>query len=341
MGQALLIADQLSAVRAEPTLHDARGRTKRKLRLSLTDRCNLRCLYCMPDKPSWLPRAELMPCAEIVDLVRVFVRDLGITEIRLTGGEPLLRGDVVEIVRELDALRGDGLQRIAMTSNGGLLPRYAKELKAAGLDDLNISLDAIDPEAFKRLTRGDVHAVLRGISAAQAAGLPVKLNCVVVRDYNEDQILPLAHWAHDAGLPLRYIEFMPLDGRGDWSKARVVTEAQILEHLRPFGLLKALPRDRDPASYFQLLDGYRIGVISTISKPFCASCDRLRVDARGALYTCLFSARGHDLRSTLLENDGSNALAELIRLRVWNKDVGYVASPGYVERPITMHHLGG
>ncbi len=341
MGRALLTDDQFSVASTEPTLADARGRTKRKLRLSLTDRCNLRCLYCMPDKPVWLPRAELMPRAEIVELARVFVRDLGITDIRLTGGEPLLRSDVVEIVGELNQLRGVGLQRIAMTSNGGLLPRYARELKAAGLDDINVSLDAIEPETFKRLTRGEVHAVLRGLSAAQAAGLPVKLNCVVVRDYNEDQILPLARWAHDAGLPLRYIEFMPLDGRRDWSRARVVTETEILEHLRPLGPLKTLPRDRDPASYYQLSDGYRLGVISTISKPFCASCDRLRVDARGVLYTCLFSARGHDLRSTLQENGSSNALAELIRLRVWNKDVGYVASPGHVERPITMHHLGG
>ncbi len=323
------------------TLSDARGRTKRKLRLSLTDRCNLRCLYCMPDKPTWLPRSELMPRTEIVELARVFVRDLGITELRLTGGEPLLRSDVVEIVRELGALRTDGLQRIAMTSNGGLLPRYAAELKAAGLDDLNVSLDAIDPDTFARLTRGDVHAVLRGIAAAQAAGLPVKLNCVVVRDYNEDQVLPLARWAHQAGLPLRYIEFMPLDGRGDWSKQRVVTEAEILEHLRPLGTFTAVPRDRDPASYYQLSDGYRIGVISTISKPFCASCDRLRVDARGALYTCLFSAKGHDLRPALRDNADPTALVELIRQRVWNKEAGYVANPGYVERPITMHHLGG
>ncbi len=341
MGDALPAAGFLMQSDAQAPLLDARGRRKRKLRLSLTDRCNLRCLYCMPDKPAWLPRAERMPRAELVELARVFVRDLGITELRLTGGEPLLRGDVVEIVGELDALRADGLQRIAMTSNGGLLPRYAKALKAAGLDDLNVSLDAIDPDTFGRLTRGDVHAVLRGIAAAQAAGLPVKLNCVVVRDYNEDQVLPLARWAHQAGLPLRYIEFMPLDGRGDWSKARVVTEAQMLEHLRPLGPLTAVPRGRDPARYYQLPDGYRIGVISTISKPFCANCDRLRVDARGALYPCLFSAQGHDLRSTLRQNAGSNALAELIRLRVWNKEVGYVASPGYVERPITMHRLGG
>jgi cyclic pyranopterin phosphate synthase len=321
------------------TLSDARGRTKRKLRLSLTDRCNLRCLYCMPDKPVWLPRAELMPRHEIVELARVFVRELGITELRLTGGEPLLRSDVVDIVRELDALRSDGLQRIAMTSNGGLLPRYASELKAAGLDDLNVSLDAIDPETFQRLTRGHIEAVLRGIAAAQSAGLPVKLNCVVVRDYNEDQVLPLAQWAHEADLPLRYIEFMPLDGRGDWSKDRVVSEAEILDRLRPLGSLTAMPRSHDPASYYQLDDGYRIGVISTISKPFCASCDRLRVDARGALYTCLFSATGHDLRATLQAD--AEALAALIRQRVWHKEAGYVASPGYVERPITMHHLGG
>ncbi|HEY1077444.1 MAG TPA: radical SAM protein, partial [Fontimonas sp.] len=228
------------------SLRDARGRTKRKLRLSLTDRCNLRCLYCMPEKPVWLPRTERLSRDELVELARVFIRDLGITELRLTGGEPLLRSDVVEIVRDLDALRPLGLARIAMTSNGGLLPRYAAELKAAGLDDLNVSLDAIDAETFRRLTRGDVHAVLRGIAAAQDAGLPVKLNCVVVRDYNEDQVLPLARWAQQAGLPLRFIEFMPLDGRGLWTRDKVVTEAEILDAVGREFSVRRLPRTAEP-----------------------------------------------------------------------------------------------
>ncbi len=328
----------LAPIRA---LADSRGRIKRKLRLSLTDRCNLRCLYCMPEHPRWLPRSELLSRGEIFELVELFVRELGITELRLTGGEPLLRGDVIEIVRDLGKLRAHGLERIAMTSNGGLLPRLALPLRAAGLDDLNISLDAIEAEAFRRLTRGDIAPVLAGIAAAQDAGIPLKLNCVVVRDYNEDQVLPLAQWARAAGVPLRYIEFMPLDGRGGWSRDRVVTEAEILARLAPLGAARPLPRGADPASYYLLADGYRYGVISTISKPFCTRCDRLRLDARGSLYTCLFSAQGHDLRGPLRGLDEAGALAALVRASVWNKPAGYAAQPGYVERPITMHHLGG
>ena len=323
-------------------LLDAKGRIKRKLRVSLTDRCNLRCHYCMPEHPVWLPRASLMDNAELLRLVGLFVRALGITELRLTGGEPLLRAEVPQLVRELGTLRGQGLQRIALTSNGVRLAPIAAALREAGLDDLNISIDAITPETFTALTRGQLAPVLDGIAAAVEHGLPVKLNCVVIKGANEAEVLPLTAWAKARGLPLRFIEFMPLDGRQSWSASKVLSEDEIVALLRPYYALTALPRASDPAQYYAVgEDGYRIGVISTISKPFCASCDRLRLDARGRLYTCLFSAVETDLLTPLRAGASDAELLALIRKAVWHKPAGYAEQPGYVERPITMHHLGG
>lgn len=327
---------------APSPLLDARGRIKRKLRVSLTDRCNLRCHYCMPEKPQWLPRASLMRNDELHRLISLFVSTLGISELRLTGGEPLLRPDVPQLLAALGALRGQGLQRIALTSNGVYLAKVATALKASGLDDCNISIDALTPERFTALTRGQVAPVLEGIAAAQAAGLPVKLNCVVIRGANEAEVLPLTQWAEARGLPLRFIEFMPLDGRQGWDQGKVVTEAEIVAQLSPHYALTALPRASDPAQYYAVgAHGYRIGVISTISKPFCGSCDRLRLDARGQLYTCLFSATGRDLLTPLRDGASDAELGRLIRDAVWHKPAGYAEQPGYVERPITMHHLGG
>ncbi len=327
---------------APKTVVDARGRIKRKLRVSLTDRCNLRCHYCMPEHPRWLPRAELMSNAELLRLVGLFVRTLGITELRLTGGEPLLRADVPQLVSELGALRSAGLRRIALTSNGVRLGPVAQALRDAGLDDLNVSLDSITPAVFTALTRGQIAPVLAGIEAAHAAGLPLKLNCVVIKNANEAEVLPLTQWAKARGLPLRFIEFMPLDGRQSWADNKVVTEDEIISALTPHYALRALPRSNDPATYYAVGDeGYQIGVISTISKPFCASCDRLRLDARGRLYTCLFSAVETDLLTPLRADASDAELLALIRTAVWNKPAGYAEQPGYVERPITMHHLGG
>lgn len=322
-------------------LADARGRVKRKLRLSLTDRCNLRCLYCMPEHPQWLPKAELLRQEELLTLASLFVADLGIADIRLTGGEPLLRRDLVPIVELLNTLRPLGLQRIALTSNGVLLARHAAALKAAGLDDLNISLDVRTPERFRALTGGEVQPVLEGIDAARAAGLAVKLNSVVIRGYNEAEVLPLADWALAEGLTLRYIEFMPLDGRGFWHHSKVVSEDEIIATLRTGHALQRLPRGEDPATYYQTEDGQRIGVISTVSRPFCTSCDRVRLTATGTLFPCLFSETGPDLRSPLRAGASAQTLQALVRDGIWQKEAGYIAKPGYVERPLTMHAVGG
>ncbi|MGQ0503422.1 MAG: GTP 3',8-cyclase MoaA [Panacagrimonas sp.] len=323
------------------SLRDARGRSKRKLRVSLTDRCNLQCQYCMPEHPKWLPRAEILRRDELLRLVGLFVSELGIREIRLTGGEPLLRKDAVEITAELNGLRALGLERIAMTSNAVRLAPVAQALRDAGLDDLNISIDSITPQRFREMTRGDVTPVLAGIEAARRAGLAVKLNSVVIRGYNDDEILPLVRWARSEQLSLRFIEFMPLDGRGFWTREKVVTQAQILEQVADEFSILHLPRTAEPAEYF-LLDGdFRLGIIPTISRPFCATCDRVRLSATGQLYSCLFSATGRDLKTPLRGGESDPALCATIRDHVWHKEAGYAARPGYVERPVTMHHLGG
>jgi cyclic pyranopterin phosphate synthase len=338
---------------SEVPLSDRFGRVKRKLRVSLTDRCNFRCPYCMPEKPDFLPRPDRLTRPELARLLRLFVTELGIQRLRLTGGEPLLRRDLEAVIAECGALRPLGLERISLTTNAALLARRAAGLKQAGLDDLNISLDALSPAIFARLSGGrDVRPVLAGITAARDAGLRLKLNAVIIRDINEDEILPLTRWALREALPLRFIEFMPLDGRGEWSRDRVVSQAQILERLRGEFQVEALPRGNDPAAYYRLhaADGQagaaadvapQVGIIATVSNPFCASCDRLRLTADGALYPCLFSERGVSLRDALRAGGDDAALAGLIRTTVWHKDAGYVAHPGYTERPIAMNSLGG
>ena len=274
-------------------------------------------------------------------MARLFVARLGISEIRLTGGEPLLRAEITQITAALDALRAEGLERLALTSNGVRLDRLAAPLRAAGLDDLNVSLDAVTPQGFARLTGGELAPVLRGIDAARAAGLPVKINSVILRGHNEDEVLPLVRWALAEHLPLRFIEFMPLDGRGYWNAERVVREDEILAQLAPHYTIEAEAPSDDPAHYFRIDGRYALGMISTVSKPFCRRCDRVRVSATGRLYSCLFSADGPDLRTMLREGADDDAIEARMRAHVWHKEAGYAERPGYVERPITMHVMGG
>ena len=322
-------------------LRDRHGRGKRKLRISLTDRCNFRCTYCMPEHPQWLPRASLMTRDEVLRLARIAVLH-GITHIRLTGGEPLLRPDLLDCVHDLQTLRPLGLQRLSMTTNAALLAPAAKALAEAGLDDLNISLDAVDPDAFRALTRRELAPVLAGINAAIAAGLPVKLNAVVLRGRNDEQILPLTAWALARGLPLRFIEYMPLDQPGRWQADDVVSEAEILARLRSVYRVEALPRGSDPATRYQLAgEATGVGIIATVSNPFCASCDRIRLTATGELFTCLFAASGTPLGARMRAGDDDATLSSLLRNAVWHKQAGYAAAPGPVERPILMHGIGG
>lgn len=321
---------------------DRFGRIKRKLRISLTDRCNFRCPYCMPERPEFMDRADRLSRAELSRVLALFVAELGVNRLRLTGGEPLLRRDLEGIIEDTQALKPFGLERVSLTTNAALLASRAAALKTAGLDDLNISLDALDPAPFAKLSGGrGIKPVLAGIDAARNAGLAIKLNAVIIRGMNEDQILPLARYAAAQKLPLRYIEFMPLDGRGEWTRERVVPEAEILAMLRTQFAITALPRSNDPAAYYHLDNGTEIGVIATVSNPFCASCDRLRITADGSLYPCLFSPTGISLRDPMRAGADDAALSKLIRATVWNKDAGYAAHPGYTDRPIAMNSLGG
>ena len=327
---------------ADGAVADRRGRRKRKLRVSLTDRCNLRCPYCMPDQPQWLPKSQILRQEELMRLLGLFVGRLGIQELRLTGGEPLLRKDLQVIVRQCQSLREQGLARLSLTSNGILMPAHAAALRNAGLDDVNISLDALDEAVFARMSGGHGSAaeVTAGILAARDAGLPVKINTVVMRGGNENEILPLVRWARHHVIPLRLIEFMPLDGGGAWSAERVVPEDEMLAPLRAELTLEPMPVTDEPARYYRVNGDYALGVISTISKPFCQRCDRLRLTATGELYACLFSAKGRNLRDLLRQGADDETLLEAIRQQVWFKEEGYAAT-GYVERPITMHALGG
>ncbi|WP_295683359.1 GTP 3',8-cyclase MoaA [uncultured Nevskia sp.] len=323
-------------------IQDRFGRIKRKLRISLTDRCNFRCPYCMPERPEFMDRADRLSRVELSRILMLFVGELGVNRLRLTGGEPLLRRDLEGIIEDAQALRPFGLERISLTTNAALLEKRAPALKAAGVDDLNISLDAMDPTIFAKLSGGrSIKPVLAGIVAARDAGIPVKLNAVIIRGINEGEILPLARYAAQEKLPLRYIEFMPLDGRGEWTRDRVVPQADILDHLRAEFAVNALPRSNDPAAYYELNDGNEIGIIATVSNPFCASCDRLRITADGSLYPCLFSKNGISLRDPMRNGADDAALSKLIRATVWNKDAGYAANPGYSDRPIAMNSLGG
>jgi cyclic pyranopterin phosphate synthase len=330
----------VEAIEAAPVtapLTDRFGRVKRKLRVSLTDRCNFRCRYCMPDRPVWLPKAELLRREETVALVELFLA-AGVREVRLTGGEPLLRPDLEECVAALDGLRPLGLERLSMTTNASRLASRLEALVAAGLDDLNISLDALTADRFRALRGGEIAPVLAGIEEALALGVPVKVNTVLVRDQNREEIVPLVEWAMDRGIPLRFIEYMPLDAPGTWSADQVVGEAEILRRLARRYRVERLPRGPEPAALYRLDGGYRLGVVSTITNPFCASCDRVRLTANGELYTCLFAERGTPLGARLRAGAGPDQLTAVIRDAVWNKDAGY---RGPVERPIRMHGLGG
>ena len=292
----------------EPT-RDARGRALHDLRVSVTDRCNFRCHYCMPREVfgpgfAFLPRAELLTFEEITRAVAAFAR-LGTRKVRLTGGEPLLRRDLPTLVAELRAV--PGIDEIAITTNGALLARLAPALRRAGLDRVTVSLDSLDPEVFRAMSGSSVpvRQVLDGIAAAVAAGFgPIKVNTVVKRGVNEAGLLELAGWAREAGHVLRFIEFMDVGTTNQWRHDEVVPSAEVLARVGAEFPLEPLP-PRYPgevASRFRYTDGGgEVGVISSVTAPFCGQCTRARLTSIGEVYTCLFSARGHDLRALLRE----------------------------------------
>lgn len=327
------------ATNASTQLVDQFGRHKHKLRISLTDRCNFRCSYCMPDKPEWLAKKDILSFEELLKFCEIMVH-LGIQHIRLTGGEPLMRQGVVNFIHDLNRFKAHGLQRISMTSNAFYLKKYAHALQQAGLDDLNISLDSIHPDTFKSMTKRPLEPVLQGIAEALHVGIPIKLNCVLVAGKNDHEIVELTQWAYEQNIELRFIEYMPLDQPLHWQPEKVIIEDQIIQKLTAHFQIEKQQRQHDPATIYRLNNDYKLGIISTISKPFCQTCDRLRLTATGELFTCLFANAGTPLRDLLQKNDLSS-LTTTIMDAVWHKKAGFIAHQQAPTRKISMHAIGG
>jgi cyclic pyranopterin phosphate synthase len=304
---------------------DRLGRRMHDLRISVTDRCNFRCTYCMPAEIfgrdyAFLPRQQILTFEEIARLARIFV-GLGVEKLRITGGEPTVRRGLADLVSMLAAI--DGVRDLTLTTNGSALRRLAGPLAAAGLRRITVSLDSLDDEVFRRMNGADfpVSRVLDGIAAAREAGLaPIKVNMVVRRGVNEASIVPLARWARDEGLVLRFIEFMDVGHTNGWRMDEVLSQAEILERLGAAMPLEALPANYpgEVADRFRYRDGSgEVGVIASVTQPFCGSCTRARLSAEGELFTCLFAARGTDFKGPLRAGADDAALRERIRA-VWS-----------------------
>ena len=325
-------------------LVDRYGRVHRDLRLSITDRCNLRCTYCMPDEGmTFLPRDETLRFDEVVRVARVAV-SLGIRAIRLTGGEPLVRKGIVELVAELAAL---GLDDVGLTTNGMLLGPLAGPLAAAGLTRVNVSCDSLRAERFAAVRhRGDLSTVLTSMDTAEAAGLrPLKVNVVLMRGVNDDEVLDFAGFARTTGRVVRFIEFMPLDHQGDWSRTAIVPGREVLDAVGARWPLEALgdPDAAAPATRYRFADGNgEIGVISSVTEPFCGTCDRLRITADGSVRNCLFSDEERSLRDVLRDGGGDDELAMVLRHAVWAKLPGHaINEPGFLRPRRSMSMIGG
>ncbi|RAO13163.1 GTP 3',8-cyclase MoaA [Micromonospora noduli] len=327
-------------------LVDRYGRVARDLRVSLTDKCNLRCTYCMPAEGlPWLAGPELLSDEEIVRLVRVAVELLGVTEVRFTGGEPLIRQGLVDIVTAVAAL--EPRPRVSLTTNGIGLDRLAPALRAAGLDRVNVSLDTLDPDRFTKLTRRPrLDAVLAGLAGAAAAGLsPVKINSVLMRGVNEDEAPALLRFALDHDYQLRIIEQMPLDAQHGWARDTMVTAEEILASLRTVFHLSPDPAERGAApAETWLVDGgpARVGVIASVTRPFCGDCDRTRLTADGQVRACLFATEESDLRAALRTGADDDELARRWRTAMWGKRAGHgIDDPTFLQPTRPMSAIGG
>jgi cyclic pyranopterin phosphate synthase len=337
----------------DAVLIDTFGRRAVDLRVSLTDRCNLRCTYCMPEQGlQWLAKPKLLTDEEIVRLVRIAVTDLGVTEVRFTGGEPLIRPGVVGIVAACAQL--EPRPELSLTTNGLGLARTATALRDAGLDRVNVSLDTLDRESFHTLTRRDrLQDVVAGLAAAEAAGLrPVKINTVLMRGVNDHEAADLLGWCLEHGYELRFIEQMPLDAQHGWDRALMVTAEEILDRLGERFTLTPEPDDRRgtaPAERW-FVEGWttadgrpaRVGVIASVTRPFCRACDRTRLTADGQIRNCLFATGETDLRTALRDGADDAALADLWRAAMWGKKAGAgIDSPGFAQPERPMSAIGG
>lgn len=327
-------------------LRDKHGRFITDLRVSITDRCNYKCVYCRTGNEGAL-YADL-PFADYLRMVKIFVQ-LGIEKVRITGGEPLLRNGLVDFVRDLSHLRTLGGQSLdlAVTTNGHLLADLAAPLKAAGLNRVTVSMDAVDRAKFARITRvanGFDH-VLAGIRAARRAGLdPVKVNCVLLRGFNEDQIVEFARFSREEGVVVRFIEFMPLEEDRVWSPEVVVPMDEILEALNTFRPVRQLPHGlSETARRYTFDDGVgEIGIIAPVSHPFCGHCSRIRLTSDGKIRTCLFSLLDHDLAGRMYSGARDDELADYIHSVVDKKEARHhIGEPGFIKPSRSMVHIGG
>lgn len=325
-------------------LIDTFGRVHNNLRISVTDRCNLRCTYCMPEEVTFLDKHELLTFEEITSFVRI-VAPLGIDKIRLTGGEPLLRRDLARLVSMIVAI--PGIKDVGLTTNGLLLAHQAQSLFDAGLRRINVSLDALDPGRFRQLTRRDgLDQVIEGILAAKSAGFePVKVNAVAIRGVTEHEVIPLAQFAREHGLEMRFIEYMPI-GADTWEREKVYFAHEILDQLEQ-NVAPLIPVEdydpRAPAMEFQYTDGGgRVGIIASVSRPFCRSCNRVRLTAEGKLRNCLFALDEVDLKPLLRGDAPPEQIAAIVRDNVMAKWEGHEINTARFIKPLrTMHAIGG
>jgi cyclic pyranopterin phosphate synthase len=298
---------------------DASNRPIKDLRISVTDRCNFRCTYCMPlDEYEWINKKEVLTFEEIARLARLFV-ELGVDKVRLTGGEPLVRQDLPLLIEKLSAL--NGLEDLCLTTNGALLADRVDALKQAGLRRVNISIDTLDADKFKRMTkRGDLNKVLEGIFAAKATGLaPIKLNAVVERGVNDDDILLLVEFSRQHGFGMRFIEYMDVGNSNQWTSAKLVSKKEIIEKIHVRYPLREIGRDKGsaPSVDYEFVDGQGdLGVIASVTEPFCSSCTRIRITADGKIVTCLFSQLGHDVKTRLRGGASDAEISDFIA-NIW------------------------
>jgi cyclic pyranopterin phosphate synthase len=329
-------------------LRDSYNRAIRDLRVSVTDRCNFRCFYCLPHgEPPIAPKEQMLSYEEIEYACDIFV-GLGIQKIRLTGGEPMMRRDIEQIIFKLAQLKDRGLEDLALTTNGYFLPHRADSLKQAGLDRITISLDSLKRQVFKQMTGVDVlERVLEGIEAAKDAGLrPIKINAVIVRGHNEDEVIDFAAFAREHDLKMRFIEFMPLDSGHDWSREDVVSGREIRERIESRFPLVAVEeyRGSNTSSRFLFADGApgEIGIIAPVTEPFCGACSRIRLTADGQIRTCLFSTVEYSLRDVIRDGASRQETIDYIESVVMKKEPRhFINDPGFIAPARSMSFIGG
>ncbi len=338
------LPDNADRTRLPERLIDTCGRVVKNLRLSITDRCNFRCVYCMPEEMQFFPRAEILSYEELVRIAAVCLQ-MGVDKFRLTGGEPLVRRDVPVLVRALRAL--PGLRDLSLTTNGVRLPELAAELYDAGLRRLNVSLDSLDREKFAQVTRRDfLHVVLAGLDEAERVGFsPIKVNAVAMRDFTEGELLRFARLGRERPFQVRFIEFMPLDADNIWDRQKILTGREIVERISAVYPLERvrLPPNSDPATRYRFVDGAgEIGIIASVTEPFCGSCDRIRLTADGKLRTCLFAIEEFDLKTPLRAGATDVELGWRIADAVSRKGPGHmINSAEFIKPERTMSQIGG